>query len=114
MILKPKDVRRKREAVKVFPDGREVCQNNVAGKLEYRSRTLDAAARQDWICRICHLAMNILNVTLDHEDGRGMNGSHRDDRIVKNGKPYNAAVHSWCNGEKASRRGYGTATTSAT
>lgn len=104
---KPKDMRRKREAVHVFPDGREVCQNSVAGKLEYRARTIKRAQEQAWLCRICFLPMNILDVTLDHEDGRGMNGSHRDDRIFRDGKPYNGAVHLHCNLSKASKRGYG-------
>ena len=103
---KPGEVRRKREAVHVFPCGREVCSDTPAGRTEYKRRTLQRAEEQGWICRICGLAMNPYSVTLDHEAGRGMNAGHRDDRIFKDGKPYNAAVHFWCNGAKGSRRGY--------
>jgi hypothetical protein len=99
-------LRRKREPVKVFPDGREVCDlKTVEGKRIYESRLGDMWVRQYGFCRICHKPM-FLESTFDHEDGRGMNGSHRDDRIVKDGKPYNGAVHLKCNLEKGSRRGY--------
>ncbi len=42
--------------------------------------------------------------TFEHEDGRGMGAGHRDDRIEKNGKPYNGAAHFWCNAKKGSVR----------
>jgi hypothetical protein len=104
---KPKDVKRKREAVHVFPDGRETCSESGAGLKEYRDRLLLMCDRQGWLCRVCGESMALTGASFDHEDGRGMNGSHRDDRIVKDGKPYNGAVHLKCNGEKGSKRGYG-------
>lgn len=105
---KPKDIRRKREAVHVFPDGREVCDLETAeGKRIYAGRTVGMAVRQNWFCRWCRLQMLRSEISFDHEDGRGMNGSHRDDRIFRDGKPYNGAVHLHCNLSKASKRGYG-------
>jgi len=100
-------LRRKREPVKVFPDGREVCNIGTAeGRRIYQGRIDDMWNRKHGLCRICCSPMGLFQATFDHEDGRGMNGSHRDDRIVKDGKPYNGAVHLKCNLEKGSRRGY--------
>lgn len=94
--------------MKVFADGREVFNLRTAeGKRQYRNALREMYARQDGKCRICGYGMTWESVTFDHEDGRGMNGSHRDDRIVKDGKPYNGAVHLQCNISKASKRGYG-------
>jgi hypothetical protein len=115
MILKPHQVRRKREAVKVFPDGREVIDRSTAyGRRIYEDRIAEMYLRQGGLCRICHLWMEPATVTFEHEDGKGMGGSHQDDRIIRDGKEYNGAAHLWCNNKKGSRRGYGTATTSAT
>lgn len=90
------------EAVKVFGE-REVCQNNAAGDAEYKRRTLAMAARQKGMCALCGTPLGN-DVTFDHEQGRGLGGAKRDDRIEVEGRWQNAAVHWKCNGEKGSRR----------
>jgi hypothetical protein len=100
---------RKVEAIKVYPDGREVFNlRTVEGQALYRRRVYEMAIRQDFVCGICKKGelLNAYSATFEHEDGRGMNGGHRDDRIMKDGKPYNCAAHSWCNVKKGSKRGY--------
>lgn len=58
----------------------------------------------------CPGALKLADAVFEHQDGRGMDAGHRDDRIEKldpvtgKMKPYNGAVHAWCNGWKASRR----------
>ncbi len=102
--------KRKREAVHVYPDGREVCNlRTQAGYAEYKDRTYKMALRQKGLCSLCGLWMNPDEITPDHEDGRGHGGGHRDDRIEKpdvNGdlQPYNSAVHWHCNVLKGSVR----------
>jgi len=48
--------------------------------------------------------MPFFDITFEHQDGRGMGGSHRDDRIEIDGKPYNGAAHGKCNSDKGSKR----------
>jgi hypothetical protein len=114
VILKPKDrPKRKYEAVRVYPDGREVCQqSHIAGKREYRRRIYVMLERQGNRCGLMITPdcirrggnMAGWTPTFEHVDGRGMGGSHRDDRIEKDGKPYNLAACYACNNEKGSRR----------
>jgi hypothetical protein len=110
-LPKPKQVRRKPDAVKVYPDGREVCAATPAGVKEYRDRTRKMWARQGHVCglQISELCVGKKwlspgGATFDHEDGRGMGAARRDDRIEKDGKPYNCAACGYCNAEKGSRR----------
>jgi hypothetical protein len=101
----PKPGKRKPEAVHVYPDGREVCnRRTVAGRAEYMGRTLDMSRRQGRRCALCPFLMVPGDETFEHEEGRGMGGSHQDDRIVVNGEWKNAAVHYGCNGRKGSKR----------
>ena len=83
---------------------REVCDKSPAGRAEYNRRVVEMAERQGWLCAICGEYMHGGNVSFEHQDGRGMGGSLRDDRIEKNGKIYNAATHAICNAKKGSRR----------
>jgi len=96
-----------------YPDGREECETkSKKGREEYARRTRDMWERQHHMCRLqisdqCKAKRGRLLITeaeFDHEDGRGMGGSHRDDRIEVNGKPQNGAVCHWCNTLKGSRR----------
>ncbi len=100
--------------VKVLRDGREVCnQFTSTGRREYRKRTEEMAARKNQICclfehsPVCHprgLLMGYVP-TFEHENGRGMGGGHRDDRIVlPDGRWQNGAAHAQCNIWKGSRR----------
>lgn len=99
---KPKDAPRvKLGAVKVYPGGREVCQNTAAGKREYRLRTIKMVNRQKGICPKCCKSMSLLDFSFQHGDTRGMGGGRRDDRIDS---PGNCAMHVRCNGELGSRR----------
>jgi hypothetical protein len=101
-----KGVQKKREAVKVFADGREVCNlETAAGKREYGQRLEQMIMRQHGYCCLCGEWLRPMDATFDHEDGRGMGGARRDDRIVlPNGTWINGAAHEWCNNEKGSRR----------
>lgn len=99
-----KRLRRKTPAV-MYPEGvggREVCSPTAAGRKEYKRRTEDLERRQKHRCAICLLVF--MRMQLDHQDGRGHGGGHRDDRIVINGEWHNAALCDFCNKNKASRR----------
>lgn len=93
-----------KDAVKVFPCGREVCDKTTSGLRLYRNRTLLMMIRQNYLCALCGMFMQSYEATFDHEDGRGMGGGKRDDRIEVDGKWKNAAVHGSCNGAKGSRK----------
>jgi hypothetical protein len=90
----------------VFDDGREVLnRKTVVGRLTYKARTVRMEERQCGICPEC--AQVLVRPTFDHENGRGMNGAKRDDRIeLPNGEWINAAVCWDCNTKKGSRAGY--------
>ncbi len=91
-------------AFRKYPDGREVCLDNKAGRDEYVSRTKAMHERQGGICsRGTH---RIVIPTFDHSDeGRGMGGSHQDDRIYDaNGNPMNSCSCMLCNGQAGSKR----------
>lgn len=109
---KPYQVERSREAIEICSDGREVCDLDTAeGKREYRARTLKMLAREGYKCGLQNSdrcigkkRLDATKATFDHSDGRGMNAAHRDDRIEKDGKPYNCAACMYCNSNKGSRR----------
>lgn len=92
-------------SVKTYDGGREVCNTRTRkGRIEYRSRVALMWERQDGLCCICGQWLHLYESTFEHQDGRGMNGGHRDDRIEKDGKPYNGVAHYRCNAEKGSKR----------
>lgn len=100
---KPKPIRK--PDVEIFDDGREVCNlRSSAGKVEYKARIVKMCDRQNQRCALCPFLMLIGDETFEHEEGRGMNGAHRDDRIEVDGEWKNAAVHYGCNGRKGSKR----------
>jgi 5-methylcytosine-specific restriction endonuclease McrA len=100
MFPKPKDIKKVPEAVRVFRDGREVCnQLTKAGRDEYIRRKREAWEDQKGICAICHLRLNWADTTADHIKTRGMGGGKRDDS-QKN----LAAVHWKCNVERGSKQ----------
>ena len=111
MFPRPKDISEEPVPVRVYPDGREVC--NIAcveGKKEYRSRVHKMTRRQGHRCCLeaycpdCPGAMNEREATFEHEFGRGMGGSKRDDRIeLPDGTWINGAAHEQCNKWKGSR-----------
>jgi 5-methylcytosine-specific restriction endonuclease McrA len=96
---KPKDVRKPPVAVKVFRDGREVCQQlTKGGRDEYERRKRVAWEKQNHICAICHLPLRWSDCTADHIKTRKMGGGSRDDR-----QENLAAVHWVCNTQRGSR-----------
>ena len=101
----PKPRVRHSVAVRVYRDGREVCNlQTKAGRSEYRFRIEQMLLRKKHLCCLCHKPLRLEEATFEHQDGRGMGGGHRDDRIEVDGKPINGAAHGWCNSAKGSRR----------
>lgn len=87
-------------AVIVYPDGREVCVNSSAGWQEYKRRVKVMVQRQNFRCCLCNRPLSLANATFEHQRRRGMGAAWRDDRIEKDGQPWNGAAHWVCNGEK--------------
>lgn len=89
-----------------YPEGpgkREVCLKTPLGRREYKRRVELMWDRQACLCALCGKYLRLDEATFDHQDGRGMGGARRDDRIEVNGIPLNAAVHGLCNTQKGSR-----------
>jgi hypothetical protein len=87
-------------AVRVYPDGREVCQDSGLGWKEYRRRVAVMVLRQGRRCCLCNRPLALGNATFEHQRRRGMGAAWRDDRIEKDGLPWNGAAHWACNSEK--------------
>ena len=90
--------------VRIFSDGREICENTKPGRDVYKSRREAMSERQGGLCALCALPMRPYDTTFDHERTRGMGGANRDDRIEVDGVWQNAAVHFRCNADKGSQR----------
>jgi|SRR6185312_7021382 len=109
-LRQAKEIVRVVEWIKKYDDGREVLNMETAeGLAEYKQRTYEMAKRQDFFCGCgCGQVLNVWNMTFDHESGRGLGGSRRDDRIsLPNGELLNRALTYECNRRKGSVRGYG-------
>lgn len=88
-------------AVRVYPDGREVCNDHtVAGLKEYKRRIVAMVERQNSKCCLCGKKLHPNAATFEHQRRRGMHAAFRDDRITKNGQDWNGAAHWVCNGER--------------
>lgn len=105
---KPGQIKKPVEAVKVFADGREVCQTKTKeGQAEYVRRKRVMFERQNKICCLhgvcptCPGRMRWVDTTFEHAVSRG--GGKRDDRIEIDGKWTNGCAHHWCNSWKGSR-----------
>lgn len=98
-------------------DGREICNLlTKAGRDEYEGRKRAMWERQkrrcclEKFCPGCPGRLRWQDAVFEHQEGRGMNGGHRDDRIERpdartgERKPYNGVAHPQCNLWKASRR----------
>jgi hypothetical protein len=104
----PRHYEAPKPAVRVYDDGREVCDlSTAAGKAEYKHRVDLMAERQNQVCCLYGYIKECLGSligylpTFEHEDGRG--GGKRDDRIEVDGKRKNGAAHCLCNSIKGSR-----------
>ena len=105
----PKPKSPPKPAVKVFRDGREVCNlETKEGKEEYDRRKRAMWERQNKRCCLegkcpgCPGRLRWEDASFEHEAGRG--GGKRDDRILVDGKWQNGVCHHWCNRWKGSRR----------
>lgn len=87
-------------AVRVYPGGREVCQESPAGWREYKRRVELMVRRQDHRCCLCNRRLALSQATFEHQRRRGMHAAFRDDRIEKDGQDWNGAAHWVCNGVK--------------
>lgn len=106
---KPGQMKKTKPVVEVYPDGREVCSKGPAGREEYNDRKRAMWERQGRRCCFegylpeCPGRLMWHESTFDHEGGRGMGGSKRDDRIEVAGLWRNGAAHLLCNGQAGSR-----------
>ncbi|MGH9505262.1 MAG: hypothetical protein ACRD20_20605 [Terriglobales bacterium] len=87
-------------ALRRYPDGREVCQDNAAGWREYKRRIEVMVQRQNYRCCLCGKRLSASEATFEHQRRRGMHAAFRDDRIEKDGQEWNGAAHWVCNVEK--------------
>ena len=88
-------------AVRVYPDGREVCQDNPQGWREYKRRVEVMVQRQDHRCSLCNRRLALAQATFEHQRRRGMHAAFRDDRIeLPDATWINGAAHWVCNGVK--------------
>lgn len=87
-------------AVRVYKDGREVCQDSLAGWREYKRRVKAMLERQGGRCCLCGKRLALDQATFEHQRRRGMGAAWRDDRIFKDGEDWNGAAHWVCNGER--------------
>jgi hypothetical protein len=93
-------------AVRLYADGREVCQDSPAGWKEYSRRIDVMLARQENKCCLCKKRLHRNDATFEHQRRRGFAAAFRQDAILKlnpkTGKlePYNGTAHWICNTEK--------------
>jgi hypothetical protein len=87
-------------AVRVYLDGREVCQDSPAGWREYKRRVSGMLQRQNHRCCLCGRRLSLANSTFEHQRRRGMGSAWRDDRITKDGQDWNGAAHWVCNSKR--------------
>lgn len=88
-------------AVRVYADGREVCQDSIAGWREYKRRVQAMLERQGGRCSFCKKRLALGQATFEHQRRRGMGAAWRDDRIEDaEGNWLNGAAHWICNGER--------------
>jgi hypothetical protein len=73
----PKPGKRRRDGIKVYPDGREVCQTKAA----WAKRRYEVWRRDGMRCVDCKRALELDGCEIDHIKKRGMGGATRDDRM---------------------------------
>lgn len=96
--------KRRREAIKKYGPREVFDLKTKEGLRMYRSNLYEMEVRQGFQCAICQRIAGSM-MQFDHQDGRGSNGGHRDDRIVdEEGDWINAALCANCNSLKGSKR----------
>lgn len=99
---KPSQVLRASEdAFRTLSDGRQICSDTRAGRIEYAHRRWVAWKAQKFRCALCHRPLRFEEATSDHIRPRKMGAGERDDRQANI-----QAVCTRCNGLKGSRRDY--------
>ena len=102
-VVRDRAPRPKQDAVKVYPDGREVCSGTPEGMDVYCLRRIEMWERQSSTCAICGEWLSSTCITFDHEDGR--TSGHKNEKLWRDdGRPMNAAVHLYCNIQRGSKR----------
>lgn len=92
-------------AVKVMPDGREICSGTEAGRREYERRKIQMWELDDHLCCVCDREItDVRLLTFEHWDGRGMGGAKQDDRIHDGARRINGVSHFRCNVAKGSKK----------
>ncbi len=83
---------------RTYPDGRQVCCENAAGRREYLRRVEAMVQRQDSRCGVCNRRLSLFQATFDHWPvKRGMGSAFRSDAILDSkGEWLNRAVHWAC------------------
>ena len=85
-------------AVRVYPEGRQVCQDSHAGWREYKRRVSVMLERQGRKCCLCNRRLSLAEATFEHQRRRGMGAAWRQDAIVDaEGNWINGAAHWNCN-----------------
>lgn len=77
-------------AIKVYRGGR----TKLTGK-DYTEHKRAVWLKQEKLCATCGFYVQFSDSEFDHDRGRGMSGSKRDDL-----DPNNAVRHSWCHSVK--------------
>lgn len=70
------------EAVILKGRGRQVCSDSSKGRKEYANRREFLYEVYDHKCCLCCRPLTEQQATLEHPQGRGMSGSHRDDSVT--------------------------------
>lgn len=84
-----------------YPDGREVCQDSLAGWREYKRRIEEMVRRQNFRCCLCGKRLSFAGATFEHQRRRGMGSAFRQDAIIDGeGREINGAAHWICNVER--------------
>jgi hypothetical protein len=85
-------------AVRKYPDGREVCQDNALGRRIYKQRVSEMVQRQNFRCSLCKRRLGASEATFEHHRRRGLGGAFREDRIIDEKRNWlNSASHWVCN-----------------
>jgi hypothetical protein len=72
-------------ALRVYPDGREVCMDSPAGWKEYSRRIDVMLQEQGGKCCLCKNRLYRGDATFEHMRRRGFGAAFRDDSLGRNG-----------------------------
>ena len=64
----------------IYPDGREVIQNTLAGRRIRETRYLKALEESQGFCCLCDGKVDSYDASLEHKTAKGAGGGKHDDR----------------------------------